>query len=122
MKKNQKRARAGKPRRRPKTQRLVNPDNPAIAELGLNPDFYDASGYPIPWTDPITGALMGGDPMAFGASDGIQVVGTPEQFASGAEPQMRPMRLDDLEDDCPICMANRDRILAGDAPMVLAFD
>jgi hypothetical protein len=61
-------------------------------------------------------------PPPFDPSDGIQIVGTPEQFASGAEPHMRPMRIEDLDDECPICMANRRRILEGDPPMVLAFD
>lgn len=52
----------------------------------------------------------------------IQVIGTPEQFMSGAQPQLRPMRIDDLEDDCDLCQMNRQRILAGDPPMVMAFD
>lgn len=52
----------------------------------------------------------------------IQIIGSPEQFLSGAEPQLRPMRLDDIEDDCPLCQCNRERILAGDPPMVMAFD
>jgi hypothetical protein len=55
-------------------------------------------------------------------SEPIQVIGTPEQFMSGARPQLRPMRLDDIEDDCPLCLCNRERILAGDPPMVMAFD
>lgn len=58
----------------------------------------------------------------FGLDDGIQVIGTPEQLASGAIPRMREMTLDDIEDDCPICMFNRQRILDGNAPMVMAFD
>lgn len=52
----------------------------------------------------------------------IQIIGSPEQFMSGAEPTMRPMRLDDLEDDCELCQMNRARIQAGNPPMVLAFD
>lgn len=55
-------------------------------------------------------------------SEPIQVIGRPDQFMSGAEPTMRPMRIDDLEDDCELCQMNRARILAGDPPMVLAFD
>lgn len=93
----------------------------AIAELGLNPDLYDGNGNPIPWTDPSSGALMGGDPMAFAMGGGLQVIGTAEDFASGREPVMREMRLDDIEDDCPVCQMNRERIVAGDPPLVLAF-
>lgn len=52
----------------------------------------------------------------------IQIIGSPEQFASGAEPTLRPMRLDDIEDDCDLCQMNKARILAGDPPMVMAFD
>lgn len=100
----------------------VNPKNPAIAELGLNPDYYDANGDPIEWTDPDTGAIFGGDPAAFELDGGFQIVGSPDKFLSGAEPQMRPMRLEDLDDDCPICRQNRKKILAGKPPMVLAFD
>lgn len=120
MKKKQPRPRSAKPRRRNK--RPVNPNNPAIAELGLNPDLYDAMGNPIEWIEPEFGTLVGGDLEAFRKDDGIQVIGTYEQLASGKEPTMRPMRLDDIEDDCPVCKINRERILAGDPPMVLAFD
>ncbi len=106
-----------------KKKRPKNPNNPAIDELGLDPDFYDALGNPISWTDPVSGALMGGDPMAFAAAgDAVQIVGTPAQLASGKEPTLRAMTLDDIEDDCPVCQVNRDRILAGDAPMIYAFD
>lgn len=120
MKKQQPQPR--KPKSRVRKKRPVNPNNPAIAELGLNPDLYDAMGNPIEWIEPEFGTLVGGDLEAFRRADGIQMIGTPEQFASGKEPQMRPMRLDDIEDDCPVCKINRERILAGDPPMVLAFD
>ena len=69
----------------------------AIAELGLNPDLYDATGMPIEWIDPVSGALMGGDPLGMAMNDGIQVIGTTADFLSGKEPCMREMRLDDLE-------------------------
>lgn len=52
----------------------------------------------------------------------VQVIGSRQQFMSGAKPQLREMRIDDLEDDCPICQINRARILDGDPPMVYAFD
>lgn len=52
----------------------------------------------------------------------IQVIGNPMKMSIGAEPVMRPMRLDDLEDDCWICQQNRARILAGDPPMALVFE
>lgn len=106
-----------------KKRRPKNPYNPAIDELELDPDLYDALGDPIEWSDPISGALMGGDPMAFAAAgEAMQIVGTPEQLASGKAPKLRAMTLDDIEDDCPVCQFNRERILAGDAPMIYAFD
>lgn len=93
-----------------------------LAELELDPSHYDESGLPIMREDPQTGAWVGGDPAAFDLDDVVQVVGTPQQFASGVEPKMRPMRIEDLDDDCPICEKNRARIEAGNPPMVLAFD
>jgi hypothetical protein len=105
-----------------KKRRSTNRINSMIDELGLDPDLYDETGFPIPWTDPESGALMGGDPSLFTAEGTVQVVGTTEQLASGKEPTLREMTLDDIEDDCPICKLNRDRIEAGDAPMVYAFD
>lgn len=122
MKKKTQRARARKPRSGRKKPRIVNPRNPEIAELGLNPDLYDANGDPIEWIDPETGALVGGDLKAFESDDGLQIIGNFEAMARGAEPRMRPMTLDDIEDDCPVCRINRERILAGDPPMVLAYD
>jgi hypothetical protein len=109
-------------RNKRRKSRPENPNNSPIAELGLNPDLYDARGNPIEWIEPKTGALVGGDLEAFRKFDGVQMIGTFEQFASGAEPQLRPMTLDDVEDDCPVCQMNRERILAGDPPMVMAFD
>lgn len=52
----------------------------------------------------------------------VQVIGSPLQMMSGKQPILREMTLDDIEDDCPICQANRDLILTGNAPMVYAFD
>lgn len=63
-----------------------------------------------------------GDPLGMAMSDGIQVIGSPEAFASGKEPRMREMTIDDVEDDCPVCMLYRDRILAGNPPMVMVFE
>lgn len=94
----------------------------AIAELGLNPDLYDATGMPIEWTDPVSGALMGGDPLGMAMSDGIQVIGSTADFLSGKEPTLRELTLDDITDDCPACVKNRERILAGDPPMAMVFD
>lgn len=106
-----------------KSKRPANPNNPAIDELGLNPDCYDAMGMPIEWTDPETGALMGGDPLAFAASaDAIQIVGNPIDLMRGKQPTLREMTLDDIEDDCPACRINRERILAGDPPMAYFFE
>lgn len=107
-----------------KKSRPKNPANPLIEELGLNPDLYDATGFPISRIDPESGALVAGDPEAFarGGDDVIQVIGDPRKMFSGAEPTLRRMRLDDLDDDCPVCQANRERILADDPPMVYAFD
>jgi hypothetical protein len=105
-----------------KTPRPVNPRNPAIAQLGLDPDLYDANGSPIAWTDPQTGTMFGGDPKAFAMDGTIQVLGNYEAMARGGKPRMRPMTLDDLDDDCPVCRANRKRIEAGDPPIVLAYD
>lgn len=55
-------------------------------------------------------------------ADGIQVIGTPEDFMSGKTPRMRELTLDDITDDCPVCVQNRDRILAGDPPVAMVFD
>lgn len=52
----------------------------------------------------------------------VQVIGSLEAFADGITPTIRKMQLSDLDDDCPICEANRERILAGDPPTVVAFD
>lgn len=94
----------------------------AIAELGLNPDLYDATGTPIEWIDPDSGALMGGDPLGLAKSDGIQVIGTTADFLSGKEPILRELTLDDVVDDCPACVANRKLILAGRPPMAMVFE
>ncbi len=94
----------------------------AIAELGLNPDLYDATGMPIEWIAPASGAVMGGDPLGMAMADGIQVIGTPADMMSGKTPRMRELTLDDITDDCPVCVKNRERILAGDPPVALVFD
>ncbi len=52
----------------------------------------------------------------------IQLIGNPDALASGAEPVKRLLTLEDLEDDCPICEANRALIEAGNPPMVLIFE
>ncbi len=52
----------------------------------------------------------------------LQIIGDPEAMARGAAPVFRKMTLDDLDDDCPICVINRQRILAGDAPTVMVFE
>ncbi len=104
--------------------RPVNPNNPAIAELGLNPDYYDATGFPIARRDPESGAVVAGDPRVFGMVDDgiIQIVGTPATMMSGKPPTLREMTLDDIADDCPVCMHNRERILAGDPPMAYIYE
>ena len=50
------------------------------------------------------------------------VSGTPDAFMSGRPPKMREMTLDDIEDECDLCQMNRERILAGDPPTVMAYD
>jgi hypothetical protein len=50
----------------------------------------------------------------------IQIIGDP--MAVGGEPTIREMTLDDIEDDCPLCMAMRDEILAGNPPQVMVFE
>lgn len=50
----------------------------------------------------------------------IQIIGDP--CAMGGEPTVRAMTLDDIEDDCPICQAMRDEILAGNPPEVMVFE
>jgi len=107
-----------------RSKRPVNPNNSLIDELGLNPDYYDANGDPIDWIDEESGALMGGDPAAFAAvdSDAVQVIGNPLKAMFGGKPVYRELTLDDIEDDCPVCRQNRDRILAGDAPMVYVYE
>lgn len=126
MKNTAQRADAGKRREARKKATSATPRTSAIAQFGLNPDFYDDNGDPIIWTDPDTGAMMGGDPAAFDLdldpNEGIQIIGSPEAFANGAQPQLRPMRLSDLDDDCDICRRMRKRILSGNAPMVMAFE
>lgn len=52
----------------------------------------------------------------------LQVIGTPDAFMSGRPPKMREMTLDDIEDECDLCLMNRERILAGDPPTVMAYD
>lgn len=55
-------------------------------------------------------------------ADGIQVIGTAADFMSGKTPRMRELTLDDITDNCPVCVVNRKRILAGDPPMAMVFD
>lgn len=106
-----------------KTKRPKNPNNPWIEELGLDPDLYDAAGNPIEWIDEKTGALMGGDPIGFAMADeSVQVIGDPSKMMRGKKPKYRAMRLEDIEDDCPVCQANRERILAGDPPMAYVYE
>jgi hypothetical protein len=50
----------------------------------------------------------------------IQIIGDPT--AMGGEPTVRAMTLDDIEDDCPLCQAMRDEILAGNPPQVMVFE
>ncbi|MBJ7354068.1 MAG: hypothetical protein JHC98_04520 [Thermoleophilaceae bacterium] len=50
----------------------------------------------------------------------IQIIGDPT--ALGAEPTVRAMTLDDIEDDCPICQMMREEILAGNPPQVMVFE
>ena len=52
--------------------------------------------------------------------DAIQIIGDPN--AMGGEPVVREMRLDDIEDDCPICQAMREEILSGNPPQVMVFE
>ena len=53
-------------------------------------------------------------------ADTILIIGDPT--AIGTEPVVRAMTLDDIEDDCPICQAMRDEILAGNPPEVMIFE
>lgn len=52
----------------------------------------------------------------------IQFIGDPTKMMEGVEPKLRAMTLDDIDDDCPACRANRKRILAGDPPMAYVFE
>jgi hypothetical protein len=52
----------------------------------------------------------------------VQVIGSPFKAMFGGKPTYRAMTLDDIEDDCPLCQANRARILAGDPPMAYVYD
>lgn len=52
----------------------------------------------------------------------IQFIGNPAKLIEGVEPTFREMTLDDIEDDCPACRANRKRILAGNPPMAYVFE
>lgn len=123
MKKQQRPAPKQNKKNRAKKRRPINRRNPSIDALGLNPDLYDASGQPIEWIDPESGALIGGD--LFGALESdevVQVIGDPTRMFEGAEPVLRELRLDDLEDDCPACTANRKRILSGNPPMAYVYE
>ena len=53
-------------------------------------------------------------------SETIQIIGDPT--AADAEPTVRTMTLDDIEDDCPICQAMREEILSGNPPQVMVFE
>lgn len=77
-----------------KQPKSTRPVNPFNSDF--NPDFYDP--------------------------DAVQVIGDPQKAMSGTKPVYRALTLDDIEDDCPVCQANRQRILAGDPPMAWAYD
>lgn len=48
--------------------------------------------------------------------DAIQMIGNDSSRMASADFEFRPMTIEDIEDDCPICMANREAILAGNPP------
>lgn len=79
---------------------------------------WDASEFGGDGTDePSTDGPIKGGPITDGP---IQVIGKPG--AMGGAPRMRPARLSDCEDGCPICEDMREQILAGKPPMIMAFD
>lgn len=50
----------------------------------------------------------------------IQVIGNPA--AMTGPPVVREARLEDCDDDCPICVELRRQILAGNPPQVMVFE
>lgn len=50
----------------------------------------------------------------------IQVIGNPANMTG--PPVVREARLEDCDDDCPVCVRLRKQILAGNPPQVMVFE
>lgn len=79
----------------------------------------------LPDSEPLNGNPLHSrwDKSGLGAIDPnrpIQVIGRPKGLTG--TPRIRRARLSDCEDGCPICSNLRAEILAGNPPMVLAYD
>ncbi len=69
-----------------------------------------------PTTVEITRAMN--DAQSLGINEPVQIIGAP---GDGTKVSFRAMTLDDIDDNCPICEANRKQILAGNPPKVMFY-